>query len=332
MPAASSGTTGLPRRATCTPCKPSGTRVRGGTGSPLGRVCSIREPSALKLGDAACRGSWLSGAGTDAALCLPGDLQGQWQACEGLGTACLHLGDPQKAIGHYQEALILLSHCRDSPRADHKRVVHKLTDAIQHRLRFSHLSYQGGWAPTPALEPSQLRSCSTLPHASRTQLQGRKVGKAQAEDKLYMYTPGAHPRYSGTRVALTGDLALEPCNPHGLLGTSGEDDDGPSSAPGYHREPQANSKRTTSPLKAAKLPHAGLQLQKYHIQPEMRLSSEPRPQGVTTHSTGHQNCQVLHPRPPKSLNDDPTVTATGCWSRRRPRTGTRTLSLVCSLV
>nr|XP_054507055.1 tetratricopeptide repeat protein 24 [Agelaius phoeniceus] len=80
-----------------------------------------------------------------------GDLQGQWQACEGLGAACLHLGDPQKAIGHYQEALILLSRCQDSPRAAHKRVVHKLTDAIQHRLHLSHLSYQRGWAPSPGL-------------------------------------------------------------------------------------------------------------------------------------------------------------------------------------
>lgn len=41
-------------------------------------------------------------------------------------------------------------------------------------------------------------------------------------------------------MALTGGLTLEPCNTSGLLGTSGEDDDGPSSAPGYHSEPHAN--------------------------------------------------------------------------------------------
>ncbi|RLV88779.1 hypothetical protein DV515_00015296 [Chloebia gouldiae] len=261
-----------------------------------------------------------------------GDLQGQWQACEGLGAAWFHLGDPQKAIGHYQEALILLSRCQDSPRAAHKRVVHKLTDAIQHRLHLSHLSYQGSWAPSPALEPSQLRFCSTLPCASRTQLQGSEVGKAQTEDELQWRKPGAYHGYSGTRMALTAGLALEPCNTSGLLGTSGEDDDGPSSAPGYHNAPQANSTRITIPLPLAKPLHVGLQLHKSHRQPEHHFSSEPRPEGLTPHSTWHQNHQTLPPRPPESLDNAPTATAAGCWSRRGPRTGTRTLSLVCSLV
>ncbi|XP_027523576.1 tetratricopeptide repeat protein 24 isoform X2 [Corapipo altera] len=237
-----------------------------------------------------------------------GDVQGQWQACEGLGTACFHLGDPQKAIGHYEEALTLLSHCQDAPRAAREWVVHKLMDAIQHRLCLGgRLSHRGGRVPTPALELSQLRFCSMLPQASGTQVQRSEVsfgGKAQ--DHLYMCVPGAHPKHSGRGVALTDGLALEPCNPHSILSTSGEDEGGPDVAPECPSQPQANSNRTT-PLCLAPPPHTDLQ-------------------------PWHRDHQTLQPRPLERPGHDPTATVTSCWPRREPQRGTKTLSLVCNLV
>ncbi|XP_029819968.1 tetratricopeptide repeat protein 24, partial [Manacus vitellinus] len=188
-----------------------------------------------------------------------GDVQGQWQACEGLGTACFHLGDPQKAIGHYQEALTLLSHCQDTPRAARERVVHKLTDAIQHRLCLGgRLSQRGGRVPTPALvsitlgvghtgglgagtpqELSQLRFCSMLPQASGTRVQRSEVlWRESAGPALHICARSTSQAFRG--VALTDGLALEPCNPHSILSTSGEDEGGPDVAPGCLSQPQAN--------------------------------------------------------------------------------------------
>ncbi|KAK2525055.1 hypothetical protein Q9233_009102 [Columba guinea] len=79
-----------------------------------------------------------------------------------LEPACFHLGHPQKAIGHYKEALTLLSHCQQD--SDH------------------------------------LRFCSTLPHTSKTGSEVSFAGKAQAGDELCVCVPGAHPAHSGKRV------------------------------------------------------------------------------------------------------------------------------------
>ncbi|POI18754.1 hypothetical protein CIB84_017502, partial [Bambusicola thoracicus] len=125
-----------------------------------------------------------------------GDVPGQCKACEGLGAARFHLGDPQRAVGHYQEALRLLSHCQGVPRADGERIVTELTRTLQLQLCLR---------PTPALVSSP------PPRGSGW---GRLLRCGDSSKALRAPEPCLHAQSGGWLAGGRGRACTDPVPPH----------------------------------------------------------------------------------------------------------------------